>query len=165
MRPNPRPNQKPNMSAPRRPTLTLIPSTSGYTLLYGSQFPLASIPRPCISTIDPGERTPATITATVSHGTGSTTTSITSGLLVRHPWHIAWRARDRKTLSPRPPKLDRYETITSWIPGSSVDPASSNRGNNSGTLYNASPYFFLVIGLPVIGGVLIDTAVCGCCWC
>ncbi|KAF2994335.1 hypothetical protein E8E14_003117 [Neopestalotiopsis sp. 37M] len=88
---------------------------------------------------------------------------------VHNAWQISWESSDVATLSPSPPLLPCfYSPLSSWIPGETVDPsfyasACPNDGESHWSDSSVQGFFFIVIGLPIIGFLGIVTCIAVCC--
>lgn len=86
--------------------------------------------------------------------------------LLETPWLITWAKSDTKTLSPRPPSLDRHCTraeIAMWVPGAKFSKLDRMcyQSEHGPDWLGSSLFWFLVLGLPVI--FFIMPAVLCCC--
>ncbi|KAJ3493674.1 hypothetical protein NLG97_g4582 [Lecanicillium saksenae] len=89
---------------------------------------------------------------------------------VHDPWQIRWQGSDVTSLSPTPPSMDikcNNVQVTSWVPGSKVDPkARATCGFPTAQIEEGVPYFGpaqLWIWLPILIVVLIGFGLCfGC---
>jgi hypothetical protein len=84
------------------------------------------------------------------------------GLKVHAPYHIAWAASDRSTMSPQPPDFTCASQLATWIPGQ-PDGCTFSKwqyDHEDGLPGIEYVYGFLMIGLP-----LIFTAIVSCCLC
>jgi hypothetical protein len=86
---------------------------------------------------------------------------------VHNVWYISWQFSDTATLSPPPPQFScTTSSLKTWVPGETVDPKVLGvcDGSNSGLSHaDMRGYFFLVIGLPLIGSLVLG--LCCASWC
>lgn len=99
------------------------------------------------------------ITATLSHGKGATTT-LTSGTLIHEPWHIAWRSSDQEHLQVTPPALGGRTTgLLRWDgKATTVDPGDAMTSEpvpDGGSLGNGTSLIALYAVLPSVVFALI----------
>ncbi|KJR89562.1 uncharacterized protein SPSK_06479 [Sporothrix schenckii 1099-18] len=88
--------------------------------------------------------------------------SAPASVRVHNPYHIAWNAADRRTLSPTPPDiLTCSAVLVTWVPGASVPPLVCSDGEHSDPGRSAG-LKVLFIGVPIIlvGAALVCCSLC-----
>ncbi|WQF90323.1 hypothetical protein CDEST_15337 [Colletotrichum destructivum] len=94
-------------------------------------------------------------------------TKISQTLLVHEAWAITWAASDTATLTPKLPTLTNSMEIPTWIPGQIIrdgeyDPSPTpTRRPDHGPYMGEGALYFLMIGMPIIGAIMIGS----CVWC
>lgn len=120
------------------------------------QFPYPDSELPCIRLVIAGS---VSMMGTLLDDAGSTQL-FTQGTQVHNAWHISWAASDTSTLSPALPELTSSKFVPTWVPGESIPPGMYDREQNihDGVQIPQSLLWFLMVGLPILGALLI-----GCC--
>jgi hypothetical protein len=93
------------------------------------------------------------------------TSTGSSTLLVHDVWSITWSASDIPNLTPQPPTITSSKLIPTWRPGEVVSDGKYDRqtpGSDMGFQDWDKIFYFLVIGLPIIGLLSIGSCVFCC---
>ena len=79
-------------------------------------------------------------------------------------WHITWAASDTSTLSPTLPEITSDMLVVTWVPGESIPPGVYDREYviRDGLQIPNAAFWFMIVGLPIIGALLIGSCI-GCC--
>ncbi|KAK3299622.1 uncharacterized protein B0H64DRAFT_389160 [Chaetomium fimeti] len=103
---------------------------------------------------------------------GSDTATITSvdiassTLLVHNAWALTWSASDITNLTPQPPSITHRMLVPTWTPGDVIPPGKYDRespsGPNRNNFLDVNAQWFLIVGMPIIGALLISSCVYCC---
>jgi hypothetical protein len=109
----------------------------------------------------------ATITgADAATITGADADAASSTLLIHNAWAITWWASDIPNLTPRPPSITNRMLVPTWTPGEVIPDGKYDRESASGPNRNyflpENAQWFLIIGMPIIGALLIGSCVFCC---
>ncbi|EAQ85447.1 predicted protein [Chaetomium globosum CBS 148.51] len=89
-----------------------------------------------------------------------------STLLVHYGWGITWSASDIPNLTPQPPSITHRMLVPTWTPGDVIPPGKYDRESASGPNRNyfldGPAMWFVVVGLPIIGALLIGSCIYCC---
>lgn len=91
-------------------------------------------------------------------------TNLGKTVMVHQGWAITWAASDTETLTPKLPTLTSSMRLPTWTPGQNIkggayDP--SHQGQSTREYFGDSLFYFLVVGMPILGAVSIGL----CIWC
>lgn len=86
-----------------------------------------------------------------------------NGVAVHNAYQIYWEASDVPNLSPTPPNISCDGILSTWVPGESVVASTCPDYTNVTEHPHLEGVGFLMIGLPIICGLLI-LACFGCCF-
>ena len=96
--------------------------------------------------------------------TGANPTSST--LLVYNAWMLTWSDSDIPNLTPRPPSITNRMLVPTWTPGEVIPPGKYDRespdGPNRNYFLDERVQWFLMVGMPIIGALLIGSCVFCC---
>ncbi|KAK3942447.1 hypothetical protein QBC46DRAFT_447868 [Diplogelasinospora grovesii] len=128
-------------------------------------FAIPTIDVPCVGTLSSGQPPiTARLNPTDDSG-GASTTIVTQGAVVHQAWHVSWAESDTSTLSPSLPALTSSKYLGSWVPGQTVAPGEGDRPSEYNDLGWGSIMNFIMIGIPIIGVVILASAIGCCIWC
>lgn len=111
--------------------------------------------------------TPASTTERASiaarNATASPTTKTGPSVvtMLYQPWHIEWEKKDTSLLSPTPPVVSVQNPVSTWEPGTEIDPSLTRKQTNPNAINrNLGQIIGIVVGcvgaaFAVIGGILI----------
>ncbi|VBB73718.1 Putative protein of unknown function [Podospora comata] len=89
-----------------------------------------------------------------------------STLLVHNAWAITWSASDIPNLTPQPPSITNSMLVPTWTPGDVIPDGkydrSSPSGDNRNNFLPVNAQWFLMVGMPIIGALLIGSCVFFC---
>ncbi|KAK4194243.1 hypothetical protein QBC40DRAFT_291131 [Triangularia verruculosa] len=89
-----------------------------------------------------------------------------STLLVHNAWEITWFASDIPNLTPQPPSITNRMLVPTWTPGEFIPDGkydrSSPSGDNRNNFLPQEAQWFLIIGMPIIGALLIGSCIFCC---
>ncbi|KAL1955659.1 hypothetical protein VTO42DRAFT_8204 [Malbranchea cinnamomea] len=125
-----------------------------------TDFPISTLVPLCYRQIAADDST----TLTVTPAGESSGVPFTQGIQVHQAWHISWAESDTSTLTPSLPELTSSKLVPTWTPGQTIPPGMYDResGSNDGPRGLGGVVWFLMIGIPIIGVVLIALAVWFC---
>ncbi|KAL2141986.1 hypothetical protein VTI28DRAFT_1722 [Corynascus sepedonium] len=111
-------------------------------------------------------------TSKLNSDSGSDAATITgvdaasSTLLVHNAWALTWSASDIPNLTPQPPSITNAMLVPTWTPGEFIPPGKYDRQSPSGPNRNKflpkGAQWFLMVGMPIIGALLIGSFVFCC---
>lgn len=79
------------------------------------------------------------------------------------PWNIIWEKDDASTLSPSPPQVSVQIPVSTWVPGTEIDPSLARTRTNPGALDKGlGEVIGIVIGVVVAIFVFVSIL---CAWC
>lgn len=142
----------------------LLIGNSGYNLWTGS-YSLPGLYNGCYRTFN--DSNPTTITPTVANWTTSGSLPVfTSGIVAHQPYTVSWALSDTHTMTPSLPLLTHSMLVPTWKPGENIPAGKYDRYGSDSIEPSDGPsyqglFYFLVIGLPLIGVTLISC----CVWC
>lgn len=145
--------------------LSLTIQCSGYT--WTGSYSIPGLDYGCYKTFN--ESNPTTITPTI--GQDNTTQSLplfTSGIIAHQPYTIQWAASDTGTMTPSLPLLTHSMLVPTWKPGENIPAGKYDRYGSDSIEPSDGPslqglFYFLVIGLPLIGVTVLSCCIwCGC---
>ncbi|KAF7532161.1 hypothetical protein G7054_g8177 [Neopestalotiopsis clavispora] len=135
---------------------------TAYLLGHGLEWSLSTA-YCCSSTIE-GISTHACFKDIEESTTAATSqTPFPDGLSVHNAWHISWKFDDVRFLSPTPPLLHYTEVqLSSWVPGSTVDPdflagPCPNDCKTCSVEYQTRVFWATSVALPIVIFVLLIT--------
>ncbi|OLN81179.1 hypothetical protein CCHL11_10359 [Colletotrichum chlorophyti] len=77
-------------------------------------------------------------------------------------WALTWAASDTATLTPKLPTLTSGMRVPTWTPGEKIPKGEYDQFRNDNLPYiGDGAYYFLMIGMPIIGALMIGS----CMWC
>lgn len=88
-------------------------------------------------------------------------------LIVHEPWAVTWAASDTPTMMPQLPTITNSMLVPTWTPSQVIpdglyDTDDSTRDHPHSLSKGA--LWFLMVGMPSIGVILIGLCVWGCVW-
>ncbi|KAK2005998.1 hypothetical protein LZ32DRAFT_611622 [Colletotrichum eremochloae] len=94
--------------------------------------------------------------------TASVTTSHQTAM-VHEAWVVTWAASDTATLTPKLPTLTSSMLVPTWTPGERIPDGQWDNPQrlSSERWLEGSLLYFLIIGMPIIGALMIAS----CIWC
>lgn len=103
-------------------------------------------------------------------GSDATTTTgadfASSTLLVQYAWALTWSSSDIPNLTPQPPSITNSMFVPTWTPGEVIPPGKYDRESPNGPNRNyflpEGAQWFLMIGMPIIGALMIGSCVFCC---
>ena len=85
-----------------------------------------------------------------------------STLLVHEAWAITWYASDTPGLTPQPPTMTNRMLVPTWTPGEVIPDGKYDQdvnGQNTNHFLPEPAQWFLMVGMPVIGAVMIGSCI------
>jgi hypothetical protein len=143
--------------------LSLTIQCSGYT--WTGFYAIPGLDYGCYKTFN--ESIPTTITPTIGQANTSQTLPLfTSGIIAHQPYTVQWDASDSYSMTPSLPLLTHSMLVPTWKPGENIPAGKYDRYGSDSIEPSDGPnwqglFYFLVIGLPLIG----VTALSCCIWC
>ncbi|KAM0326925.1 hypothetical protein ACHAQA_006045 [Verticillium albo-atrum] len=110
-------------------------------------------------------------TSRLDSGFGSDASNMTSDnaagstLLAHKAWSIAWYSSDISSLTPQPPSITNDMLVPTWTPGEVIPDGKydlSPNGDNVNYFLPENVQWFLMIGMPIIGALMIGSCVFCC---
>ncbi|POR39607.1 hypothetical protein TPAR_00203 [Tolypocladium paradoxum] len=103
-------------------------------------------------------------TTGIATGTGDGRSEGGRTLLVHEAWIITWAASDTSTLSPVPPTLTNSMIVPTWTPGQVIPDGEYDQmpPSDRSRFLPESAQWFLMVGMPIIGALLIGSCVFCC---